>query len=182
MSPTGTPARSTAASIAIAARSSGRTPESAPPYRPTGVRTAERITARLTPPAYSDELDAHGVREGAQRFGAPQQLLHGLTPLVAVVLRQLVHVHPDEPVGEVRLEPAAELHRIRHRLTAVLEPGPDRLGENRRELGERPLAQVAPRDVCAQRQRQPGLEHPPLAEVEHLREPLGLVGELALVD
>ena len=39
------PDRSTTARITAAARSSGRTPASAPPYRPIGVRTASTIQA-----------------------------------------------------------------------------------------------------------------------------------------
>src|SRR4051812_14631210 len=42
------PVRSTAAAIASAARSSGRTPARAPRYRPTGVRTASMIRASAT--------------------------------------------------------------------------------------------------------------------------------------
>ena len=41
---------------------------------------------------------------------------------------------------------------------------------------------VAPRDVDAERQRQAGLEQPPLAEIEHLDEPFVFVGQLTLVD
>ena len=57
ISAAGTPARETAASIAIAARSSARTPESEPSRRPTGVRTAESTTARdiFSSPGYSTE-------------------------------------------------------------------------------------------------------------------------------
>ena len=51
-----------------------------------------------------------------------------------------------------------------------------------RDVAEDVVAEVAPRDVDAERQRQPGLEQPPLAEVEHLHEPVVLERELALVD
>ena len=44
------------------------------------------------------------------------------------------------------------------------------------------LAEVAARDVDAERQRQPRLEEPPLAEIEDLHEPVVLERELALVD
>ena len=43
-------------------------------------------------------------------------------------------------------------------------------------------ADVAAGDVSAQRQRQAGLEQPPLAQVDDLLQALGLVRELALVD
>ncbi len=43
--PGSSPVRATAASITRAARSSGRTVDSAPPYRPMGVRTASMMSA-----------------------------------------------------------------------------------------------------------------------------------------
>ena len=43
-------------------------------------------------------------------------------------------------------------------------------------------AQIATGDVGPERQREAGLEQPPLAEVDHLLQALGLVGELTLVD
>ena len=67
ISPASTPARSTAAAIATAARSSGRTPESPPPYRPTGVRTAEITTARVIRLLFVEH--ALGDREGRVRGG-----------------------------------------------------------------------------------------------------------------
>src|SRR3954452_22005622 len=117
-----------------AARSSGRPPAGAPPSRPTGVRTAERTTARLTPPTLSDELDPNGLLVGAERLGTAQQLPHRLAALVAVVAGQLVHVHADEAVGQLVVEAAAVLERVLHRLVAVVEPGLDRLAQDRGEL------------------------------------------------
>ena len=49
-SPAGTPVRSVRARRAWAPRSSGRTELSAPPWRPTGVRTAPTIQASFVPP------------------------------------------------------------------------------------------------------------------------------------
>src|SRR5262245_48379834 len=72
MAAASTPARSTASLITSAARSSGRSPASAPPYRPTGVRIADRTTARDMSPAYftrtgsgrePDEEPRDGVEE-----------------------------------------------------------------------------------------------------------------------
>jgi hypothetical protein len=107
----------------------------------------------------------------SERLGALQQLAHGLPALVAVVARQLVDVHADEAVGELGVEPAAELERVLHRLVAVVEPGLDRVAEHVGELEQVLGAEVAPRDVRAQRQRQPGLEQPPLAQVDDLLQP-----------
>src|SRR5690242_2080334 len=101
----------------MAARSSGRTPASAPPYRPIGVRTPEMTTARAT---LFDELDADGLVVRADGLGAAQELLHGLAALVADVAGQVVHVHRDEPVGEGRVEAAAVAARVRDRLRPVV--------------------------------------------------------------
>ena len=69
-----------------------------------------------------------------------------------------------------------------HRLLAVVEPGLDRLAKHLGKLEQRVHAEVAPRHVRPQRQRQPGLEQPPLAEVDDLLQAFTLVRELALVD
>src|SRR4051794_6048961 len=182
ISSAGTPARATASAITSAARSSGRSSASAPPYRPTGVRTAERITARLTPPTLSDELDPNGLLVGAERLGAGKKLPHRLAALVAVVAGQLVHVHADEAVGQLGVEPAAVLERVLHRLLAVVEPGLDRLAQDVGELEQRVGPKVPPGDVRAERQRQPGLEQPPFAQVDDLLQALVLIGQLSLVD
>src|SRR5215212_6027981 len=102
--------------------------------------------------------------------GPAQQLVHGEAALVSVVACQLVDVHRHEPVGGVAVDPAPEPERVLHRLVAVFEPRADRLAENGGDVHEA-AAEVAPRDVDAERQREPRLEQPPLAEVEHLREP-----------
>ena len=38
--------------------------------------------------------------------------MHGRAAALAVVERQVVDVHADEPVGPVAIEAAAELHRV----------------------------------------------------------------------
>ena len=78
--------------------------------------------------------------------------------------------------------PAAELHRVRHRLAAIVETWSSIELEDGRQIGEHVVAEIAPRDVRAQRQRQARLQEPPLAEVEHLLQALVRVRELALVD
>ena len=54
--------------------------------------------------------------------------------------------------------------------------------EHRREVAQPLLADVAPGDVRAERQRQTRLEKPPLAEVDALLQTGVPVGQLALVD
>src|SRR5439155_23015082 len=74
-----------------------------------------------------DEVDLDGPLEGADRLAAAEQLADRLATFLAVVLRQLVHVHGDETVAEGRVEPAAEAKRVAHRLLAVRQPGGDRI-------------------------------------------------------
>ena len=126
------------------------------------------------------EVQLHGIGERPNRLAAAEQLGDGGSALLAVVLRQLVDVHLDEAVGDRLVDAAAELERVLERLVAVLEPAVDRLGEHLGEVVD--AVDVAARDVDAERQRQPRLEQPPLAEVEHLVQ--ADVGErqLALVD
>src|SRR5689334_5145022 len=130
--------------------------------------------------AHKVELNARG--EGAELLAAPQQLRDGLPALLAVVARVLVHVHPDEAVGELSVDPSAETERVLHRLSPVVETRLNRLAQHLGELVQDLRAEVAPRDVDPERQRQTGLEKPPLAEVDDLPQTFGAVGELTLVD
>ena len=94
-----------------------------------------------------------------------------LPPAVAVVERQVVHVHADEPVGLRLVEPAAELHRVLERLVAMVERVRDAVVQQPRDASRIALGpEIAPDDVAAERQRQPaGAVGPPLAEVDDLR-------------
>src|SRR3954451_23907489 len=105
-------ARSTVSRITIAARSSGRSPASTPPYRPTGVRTPLRITALLTNPRLAHEVELNARGESAELVATSQQLGHRRASLLAVVAREVVHVHADEAVCEVEIETAAEPERV----------------------------------------------------------------------
>ena len=73
------------------------------------------------------ELDVHGVRDDARLDAALEEELHRLAPARAVVERPVVHVHADEAVGEVQVEPAPELKRVCHGLIAMLQAQVDRL-------------------------------------------------------
>src|SRR5436190_5496623 len=165
-----------------AARSSGRSPARTPPYRPTGVRTPLNTTALLTRARLADEAELNALRKRSERLAAPQKLGNGLPPLLAVVAREVVHVHADEAVGEGGVEAAAEPKRVLHRLRPVREPGFDRLLQYLREIVERLRPEIAPRHVDSERQRQARLEQPPLAEVDDLAQPFRLVRELAFVN
>src|SRR5436190_7736291 len=146
------PARSTAAVITVAAKSSGRTAASAPPYRPTGVRTAE-ITTALGIASLLDELDPNGLVVHAQLLGPAKSLVNGLLSFVPVVPGHFVDVHADEAVGEADVEPAAEAQRVAHRLLAICKPGANRLAEDVAELAQPLGPEIASRDVDAERQR-----------------------------
>ena len=77
-----------------------------------------------------NELELNGRRKGAQLLTAPEQLGHRLAAFLAVVAREVVHVHADEAVGEVVVEATAELLRVRHRASPVREADLDRLAEH----------------------------------------------------
>ena len=122
-----------------------------------------------SPPHEAQETNSTrtGRLEGARPLAAAEELGHRLPTLVAVVLGQLVHVHADEAVGEPGLEPAPELERVLERFLARRRARP-RIDSRRTSdsVAERLLAQIPPRDVDPERQRQPGLEEPPLAQVD----------------
>src|SRR5581483_5927612 len=166
--------RSTTSRMTRPARSSGRTSASAPPYRPIGVRIPARTTARVMRSLYELHVDRHA--------GARVQLANRLPPLVAVVARQVVHVHRDELVAARDVHAPAEAERVVERLVAMRERRVDRLPEDVRHLADDAVAEVAPDRVHPERQRQARLEEPPLAEVEALVQPCVAVGQLALVD
>ena len=64
----------------------------------------------------------------------------------------------------------------------MVEAGLDRLVQHPGELVQDVGTKIAPGDVDPERQRQTGLQQPPLAEVDGLPQALRLVGELTLVD
>ena len=110
----------------------------------------------------------HGLVESADLLAAAKQLVDGSPSLLAVVLGQLVHVHAHEAVGELVVEAPSPLRRVLERALAVVEPGADRIGEDRRKLPQNLRAEIAPGHVRAERQREARVGQPPLAEVEHL--------------
>src|SRR5437588_10880316 len=140
------------------------------------------MTALLMSPRLAHEVELNALGKGTELLAAPQQLGYGLPALLAVIARVFVHVHPDEAIGELGVEPAPEPERVLHRLRAVLEAGLNRLVQHLGELVQHIWTEVAPGDVDPQRQRQAGLEEPPLAKVNGLPQALGPVGELAFVD
>src|SRR5438094_6677311 len=85
----------------------------------------------------SDELDPNGLLVGAELLRSAQQLAHRLPAFLAVVAGELVHVHADEAVRELRVEPAPVLERVLHRLVAVVEPGLDRTAQDVRDVEQR---------------------------------------------
>src|SRR5512132_4010509 len=94
----------------------------------------------------ADEVHADGRLEGADSLATPEQLADGRAALLAVVLRQLVHVHAYEAVAEREVESAPELQRVEHRLLAVGQPCRDRLAEHLGQLVQPLLAQIAAGD------------------------------------
>ena len=71
-----------------------------------------------------------GCGKRADRLAAAKQLRHGLAPFVAVVLCELVDVHPDEAVGNGGVDAATELQRVLERVRSVVEAALDRVTEH----------------------------------------------------
>jgi hypothetical protein len=122
------------------------------------------------------------VRKRPDRLTSAKELRDRLAPLLAVVLRQLVHVHRHEAVGDRSVDPAAELEGVLERVRTVVERTTDRIPQDLAHVVEHVCTQVPPRGVHAERKRQAGLEQPPLAEIEHLDESVALERQLALVN
>src|SRR2546429_878149 len=165
------PERSTTALIGTAARSSARTPASAPPCLPTGVRSAAQMyasfIARIPHPASRIPSQSHPhsleLRIIVQR----------LAPQVAPEPRELVAAKRGGGVIEVvRIHPhRARLDRAGHAVRLLDVPGPDpRRAAVQRAVGERDaLGRVVERQP-----RQHGTEdflvhdlHPGPGVVEH---------------
>src|SRR5690606_10838820 len=140
------PVRSSTARIAVAARSSGRTPASAPPWRPIGVRTASTIQASrvmrprtgargrcgAAPRAASAQVDPYALDLGVQLERVEPELAALARLLVAAErgcrIERMVRVDPDGP----RLQSAGDAVRALH------VPRPDPGGEPvDRLVGER---------------------------------------------
>src|SRR5579864_3350314 len=111
-----------------------------------------------------------------------EELAHGLTTFIAIVERELVHVHRDEAVATSVVEAPSEAERVVERIAAVVERGIDRRAQDLRDRPHRIRAEIAADGVHAEWERQPGLEQPPLAEVEALLEPGIGIRELTFVD
>jgi hypothetical protein len=129
-----------------------------------------------------DEVDLRGDGDDAALVAQFEQLADGLAAVGAVVEGAVVHIHADEAVGQAGVEVAGKLHGVFEGLFAVVEGVLDAvahgLGDDAHGVG----AERAADGVAAQRQHQAGGFAPPDAEVEHLVEAAGGVGELALVD
>src|SRR5688572_10330445 len=80
------------------------------------------------------ELDSNRLVEGACSLATFEKLADRLPTFVAVVLRQLVHVHPNEAIRETRVEVTPVLHRVGKGLRTAREPRLDRLGQHFAQL------------------------------------------------
>src|SRR5437667_7479208 len=142
----------------------------------SGRRARSLAPAPESPPAHglADELHAR------VRIRSTQQLLDRAPPLLAVVPRQLVHVHVDEPAGGRVVETAREAERIGKCLVTVLQRRLDRLAEHTRKLFD--SLNVPAVGVHPERKRQSRPPKPPLTEIDALHQAGGSVGPLALVD
>src|SRR4029450_2218489 len=125
-----------------------------------------------------------GARRGDPpgRGAAVEEGLDCATAFTPVSAGPVVHVHPDEPVGPLPIEPAGVREGVRERILPVGEAVLDRTAEGAGDAGDAVGPEVAPHDVSSERQRGAGLFLAPLAEGEDC--PKTFVGEreLALVN
>ena len=111
-----------------------------------------------------------------------QQLGHGPPAGFSVVDGVGVHVHADETIGAGVVEPAAVRLRVRQRLRPVGETVLNARLQVACDVAHQGRPEVTAHHVPAERQRQPRLRAPPLAQVDPEPQPAVGVGKLALVD
>src|SRR5262249_24746800 len=109
-------------------------------------------------------------------------LLDGLPAFVAIVEREVVHIHSNEPVDALRIEAAGELNRIRHRFFTMVEGVLNALPDVFADPLHHFLPQVALNHVAAERKRKTRFLPPPLAEVEHFVQSELAICQLAFVN
>src|SRR5262245_56108750 len=124
----------------------------------SGAETPDRVSGQLEFmtrhfPAITSEAavlpaqaeDRHTAQSGAELRGdlagdqppvprLVQQPLNGFTASWTVVERQLVHIHADESIGAVAIEPAAVLQRVIERGGTMREAEGDALAKQSGDL------------------------------------------------
>src|SRR5436853_565896 len=115
--------------------------------------------------------------------GVAEQTVHGRAAALAVIEREIVHVHAHKAIGFRAIESAAEAHRIADGLAAMLQTERDAVVQQQRQRRDVPRAEVAPDDVAAERKRQPARAiAPPFAEIDDLLQAFIRPGDLSFVD
>ena len=92
-----------------------------------------------------------------------EQAAHGFAAIGSIVEGALVYVHADEPVGQLGVEIAGELHGVGQRFVAMIEGILNALFDCRSDTRRHLRPEAAANGVASQRQRQPGNLVPPLA-------------------
>src|SRR5437763_7823779 len=128
------------------------------------------------------EADLHRPREQARPMRPRQQLDHGPPAGLSIIHGVVIHVHADEAIGAGGVQPATLPLRVRQGLRPVGEPVLNARLQVSCDVAHQVRPEVAPHHVAAERQRQPCLRAPPLAEVDPEMQTAVGVGELALVN
>ena len=110
-------------------------------------REAERTVADAEGLLGDDASDAE-MRDFAQ-----EELGDGRPPVLAVVEGPVVHVHADEAVGQVVVQPAAVVSGVLEGVLTMVEAEPDALVQQHGEAAHDVLAEVSAHGVRAERQR-----------------------------
>src|SRR5688572_15549052 len=97
-------------------------------------RTARSISAATIGPLAFNELHGDRPRYDPRANSPLQKPSYSLTPLVAVIQRPVVHVHPNELVGFAAIQAARVLHRVVQGILAMVEAIRDALPQLLRYL------------------------------------------------
>src|SRR2546430_16720530 len=112
------------------------------------------------------EADLHRPGEQARPMPPAQQFGQGAPAGFSVVDGGGVPVHADETIGAGVVEPAAVRLRVRQRLRAVGETVLNARLQVACDVAHQGRPEVTAHHVPAERQRQPRLRAPPLAQVD----------------
>src|SRR5271168_1801279 len=111
-----------------------------------------------------------------------EQPHHGLAPVWTIIQRPLVHIHPNEPVGGLRIEIAGELHGIGQSLFAMFQSILNAVAQCPVDSRYKLRAKRAADRVSPQWQRQARHLLPPASKVDNAVQASLVIGQLPFMD
>lgn len=113
---------------------------------------------------------------------AAKEFSNRAAPALAVVDGEVVHIHGDEPIGLLGVEPSSKLLRVLEGLRPVFEAVEDAGVQVPRDGANQVLPKVPPNHVAAEREGKTGQVMPLDTEVEPKMKAPVSVRELAFMD